>query len=136
MKFRETFKWKWYQCTLGPAVLGVGFYLVAPYFFRIYSHRMIFYRNIKMVFAAQCTIMSWMVINSYPWSDKTIHDLITQPEPNGRYLRRTLKEQFPRNWALISKQLHEMGYNFKEMNEYSENIYMPDVTYKFDNSMY
>ena len=62
--------------------------------------------------------------------------MVTQPEPNGRYVRRTLKEQFPTNWALISRQLHQMGYDFKEMNEYSDNIYMPDVTYKWDNSMY
>ena len=42
----------------------------------------------------------------------------------------------PRQWSLISKQLHEQGYNFREMNEYYEKVTMPDVTNKFDNSFY
>ncbi len=62
--------------------------------------------------------------------------MLTQPEPNGKYLRTTVKQEFPRNWAMISKELHRMGYEFKEMNEYSAKEDMPDVTDKFDNSYY
>ncbi len=65
-----------------------------------------------------------------------MHELITQPEPNGQYIRNILKENYPRNWSMISKQLHDIGYNFREMNEYSLKVDMPDVTDKFDNSMY
>jgi hypothetical protein len=65
-----------------------------------------------------------------------LHDVITQPEPNGKYVRTILKENFPRQWSLISKQLHDTGFNFREMNEYSEKKVMPDVTDKFDNSYY
>jgi hypothetical protein len=36
----------------------------------------------------------------------------------------------------MSLKLHDLGYNFREMNEYSQKAEMPDVTDKFDNSMY
>jgi hypothetical protein len=65
-----------------------------------------------------------------------LHEVMTQPEPNGKYVRTTVKELLPRNWSMISKDLHRMGYNFREMNEYSEKDVMPDVTDKFDNTYY
>ena len=136
MKFREIFKRKYIESMVTPMMLGIGFFVASPYFFRMYSHRIVFYRPLKFIFALNFTTMSWMYLNSHPWQCKTIHEIITQPEPNGKYFRTILKEQFPRNWSLISKQLHESGYNFREMNEYSDNLYMPDVTYKFDDSMY
>jgi hypothetical protein len=51
-------------------------------------------------------------------------------------MRTTLKETYPRNWAMISKELHRLGFDFREMNEYSGKEIMPDVTNKFDNSYY
>jgi hypothetical protein len=51
-------------------------------------------------------------------------------------MRTTLKEEYPRNWAMISKELHRLGFDFREMNEYSGRETMPDVTDKFDNSYY
>ena len=136
MKFRNEFKYKFLQSVVWPVIIGVGFFVISPYFFRLYSHRIVFYRPLKFVFAFNFGCISWMVLNAYPWKSKGLHELITQPEPNGKYFRTILKEQFPRNWSLISKQLHESGYNFKEMNEYSDKIFMPDVTYKWDDSMY
>jgi hypothetical protein len=62
--------------------------------------------------------------------------VIIQPEPNGKYFRTTIKETYPRNWAMISKDLHAMGFDFREMNEYTGKETMPDVTDKFDNSYY
>lgn len=42
----------------------------------------------------------------------------------------------PRQWGLISKELHNQGYNFREMYEYHESKIMPEATNKFDNSYY
>jgi hypothetical protein len=67
---------------------------------------------------------------------RPFHEVLTQPEPNGKYIRTILKEQYPRHWSLISKQLHELGYNLREMNEYDNKIYMPDVNNKYDDSWY
>jgi hypothetical protein len=136
MKFRETFKTKMYESYVAPLVLGLGFYIAAPKMLRLYVHRHIYYRTYKLLFAFNFGTMSYMYLNTKIWPSKTIHELITQPEPNGKYVRSVLKNQFPRNWSQISKQLHESGYNFKEMNEYSENVHMPDVTYKWDDSRY
>jgi hypothetical protein len=61
---------------------------------------------------------------------------VTQPEPNGQYVRNILKENFPRQWSLLSKQLHQQGYDFREMNESTEKLTLPDVDNKFDNSYY
>lgn len=68
--------------------------------------------------------------------NKDFHEIITQPEPRGKYLRTTLKNSFPRNWSMISKDLHDLGYNFKEMNEYSNKEEMPLPTNKFDNNLH
>jgi hypothetical protein len=51
-------------------------------------------------------------------------------------VRTILKENYPRNWGMISKKLHDMGFDFREMNEYSGKVSIPDVVDKFDNSMY
>ena len=51
-------------------------------------------------------------------------------------MRTLVKEILPRNWSMVSKELHSMGYNFREMNEHSEKDTMPDVTDRFDNSYY
>lgn len=136
MKFRETFSIKMWESYFAPIALSVGFYFASPYLLRLYSHRHIYYRTYKLIFSFNFGMMSYMYLNTKIWPSRTIHDLLTQPEPNGKYLRTVLKNQFPRNWSQISKQLHEDGYNFKEMNEYSENKYMPDVTYKWDDSKY
>jgi hypothetical protein len=136
MKFRETFKSKYIQSIGYPVLIGVGFFVASPYLLRLYSHRIVFYRFYKFIFACNFMTMSWMYLNTKTWSSKPLHDIITQPEPNGKYVRTILKENFPGNWNLISKELHNLGYNFKEMNEYSDKQTMPDVTYKFDDSMY
>jgi hypothetical protein len=42
----------------------------------------------------------------------------------------------PRQWGLISKQMHIQGYNFREMYEYDSAKAMPEAMNKFDNSYY
>jgi hypothetical protein len=136
MKFRDTFVKKISESILIPIVSGYGFYYLSDKIMRIYMHRMIYYRMFKLGVSINLTLMLWSYINSQQWSCKPFHEIVTQPEPNGKYIRSILKDNYPRNWSMMSKHLHELGYNFKEMNEYSENEFMPDVTYKFDNSMY
>ena len=80
-----------------------------------------------------------MIIGTLPpfsFHLKDFYELITQPEPRGSYLRTHLKSQRPRMWSLVSQQLSEQGFNFKEMAEYSENTTMPDITTKHDDNLY
>lgn len=136
MKFRELFSKMIAKSALFPVVIMIGSYSLVPKMFGLYVNRRVFYRLLKWNVAMITTFLSWTILNAYPWSDKTLHEVLTQPEPNGKYVRALLKDNYPRHWAMISKDLHDLGYNFKEMNEYSENIYMPDVTYKWDASRY
>jgi hypothetical protein len=87
-------------------------------------------------FALMMTVISYSIASTYSWPSKSFHDIITQPEPNGKYVRSTLKDQFPRHWSHISKDLHSLGFNFREMNEYNNKTEMPDVINKWDNSWY
>jgi hypothetical protein len=73
-------------------------------------------------------------IRTYP--SKDYHELLTQPEPRGAYLRTAMKESQPRIWALLSKELADLGFNFKEMNEYSNKETMPNITTKQDDNLY
>ena len=81
-------------------------------------------------------MFAYLYSNCYVWPSKSFHEIITQPEPNGKYTRSLFSHNYPRTWAKISKDLYAQGYNFREMNEYSEKETMPDVTNKFDNSWY
>lgn len=135
-KFRDVFKIKMLESYVVPSVLAIGYYLAAARLLRLYVDRKVFYRALKYVIAGNLTVMSYVFLNCYPWPCKQLHEIITQPEPNGKYIRTIIKENYPRHWSMMSKQLYEMGYNFKEMNEYSKNAYMPDITYKFDDSRY
>jgi hypothetical protein len=62
--------------------------------------------------------------------------VVTQPEPNGKYIREALRINFPRHWSIMSKQLYGMGYNFREMNEYHDREIIPDPDNKHDTSYY
>ncbi len=67
---------------------------------------------------------------------RAFHEVITQPEPNGKYLRTLLKENFPRHWSLMSNRLYNMGYNFREMSEYDARSVLPTADNKFDNTKF
>ena len=71
----------------------------------------------------------------YPWYNRHFHEIITQPEPRGKYIRTYLRDVHPNKWKFLSKGLNDMGYNFREMNEYSDKIDMPNLTGKFDNNL-
>jgi hypothetical protein len=136
MKFRSVFKRKMLESYFAPLLLGVSFFAISHKFMRLYNHRQGFFRMLKLCMSVGVGMMGYIFINTFPWPNKQIHDLVTQPEPNGQYVRNILKSNFPRHWSMISKKLYTQGYNFREMNEYSEKIDMPDVTDKYDTSVY
>ncbi len=102
----------------------------------IYLNRIQYYRHFKIYISLGLTIFTYHMANCYTWPSKSFHEIITQPEPNGKYIRSLFSHNHPRTWGMISKDLHTQGYNFREMNEYSEKEIMPDVTNKFDNTWY
>lgn len=136
MKFQSLFNWKIKESFFIPVAVLAGCMALSQKMFRLYLHRIVFYRLLRYTFSFSMAGCAYSIVNCYNWSNKIFHEIVTQPEPNGKYVRTLLKESYPRHWSIISNQLHELGYNFKEMNEHSENLYMPDVTYKHDNSRY
>jgi hypothetical protein len=136
MKLRNVFWEKYLQSITVPAVLFVFFYRYNNKIFGIIQDRPTFFRSFRMFSSFLLSAMVYLQISCYPWPSKHLHDVITQPEPNGKYFRKTVSQIYPRNWGMISKQLHDMGYNFREMNEYDEKEVMPDVTDRFDNTYY
>lgn len=119
-----------------PAVSFPLFYVLAPKLMGIYIDRQQYYRPVKLFVAAALSSAFILMASFTPIASKPFHEIVTQPEPNGQYVRRLLAHNMPRHWAMVSKDLHYQGYNFREMNEYSHKDVMPDVTNKFDNSWY
>ncbi len=119
-----------------PLVLFGVYFRYSGKLLALYVDRIVFYRALKTIVAFNLSTATYIAMNSYAWPNKRFHEIVTQPEPNGKYVRTILKENYPRHWSTMSAKMHDLGYNFKEMNEYSENMYMPDVTYKFDGSRY
>ena len=48
------------------------------------------------------------------------HELVSQPNPHGSYVRKVLRHHFPKLWEETSKTLFENGLNMIEMNEYDD----------------
>ena len=117
------------------AVAGLFYYLAPKLLGQIDGYRSHF-KTIRLGVGISIASLVYAELNMYPLSNRHFHELITQPEPRGKFVRQTLKETHPRIWSLMSKQLNELGYNFREMNEYSNKITMPEITTKFDNSNY
>ena len=92
-------------------------------------------RKTRVSFGAIFGFMLYREFNLRLFPNRNFHELVTQPEPRGKYFRTLLKENRPTKWAEISKQLHSLGYNFREMNEFSEAETMPLNPNKFDNSL-
>ena len=67
--------------------------------------------------------------------NQIFHEILTQPNPHGSYIRKLIKYHFPRWWSELSGNLHENGYNLVEMNEYDKQIKMPELDNKFDSAM-
>ena len=118
------------------AIFGIFFYMYALKMLGFKDYKKTKYKFVRIFLGFTFGSMVTMVINSYPYRQKDFYELITQPEPRGSYLRTHLKSQRPRMWSLVSQQLSEQGFNFKEMAEYSENITMPDITTKHDDNLY
>ncbi len=136
MKCQEIISIKRYESYLAPLIIIVGFNFAYPYLFRHYNYNVVDTRFFRWHVAISSALMSYAYLNTRQWKCKPFHDLVTQPEPNGKYVRTLLKSNFPKIWSGISADLHKLGFNFREMNEYSDKKTMPDVTYKFDDSRY
>jgi hypothetical protein len=119
-----------------PIVSFPVFYVMAPKLMGIYIDRQQYYRPTKIFVAATLMNAFILMISMSTIPSKPFHEIVTQPEPNGQYVRKLLAHNMPTHWAKISKDLHYQGYNFREMNEYSHKDIMPDVTNKFDNTWY
>jgi hypothetical protein len=112
------------------------FYLMTPKLMGLYIDRIHYYRPAKIFLACALTSATVVMATLTNTPSKPFHEIVTQPEPNGQYVRKLLSHNMPRHWSMISKDLYKQGYNFREMNEYSHKDVMPDVTNKFDNSWY
>jgi hypothetical protein len=119
-----------------PIVSFPLFYLITPKLMGLYIDRIQFYRPTKLFIAATLSSGFILMASMSTIPSKPFHEIVTQPEPNGQYVRKLLAHNMPRHWAKVSKELYNQGYNFREMNEYSHKDVMPDVTNKFDNSWY
>ena len=135
-KFRVLFREKVNQSFYVPAMMYPVFYFLTPKLMGTYIERVQYYRHFKIYISLGMTIFFYHWANCYVWPSKSFHEIVTQPEPNGKYVRSLLAHNLPRSWSMMSKDLHTQGFNFREMNEYSEKEVMPDVTNKFDNSWY
>ncbi len=118
----------------GGLAVGVGYYST-PYIFGILNVEKAYWRHLKLYTALAVGYVVYREFNIRTIPSRHFHDIITQEEPKGKYLRTVMKETHPRKWSIISKQLADMGYNFKEMNEYSQKETMPHPNNKFDNSL-
>jgi hypothetical protein len=138
----ELFKLKtlnkyYYALSIGvPSLAFLGFYYLSPKIFGYIDGYRPQYKMVRIVLGMSLYSIVYTEMNMYPFPNKHFHELITQPEPRGRFIRKTLKDVHPRKWSLISKELNEMGYNFREMNEYSGKESMPENVNKFDDSIY
>lgn len=133
-KFKTLFKDQFQKSYIFPSLAFVVMYYASPYYLGLTRKNFSKFKPMKLGCAGVLSYLIYNEINLYPFPSKHFHELVTQPEPRGKYFRTVLKEQQPRKWALISKQLHEMGYNFQEMNEYSNKETMPYPDFKFDNT--
>ncbi len=70
MKFRSIFKRKMLESYIVPVALTSAFYLAAPRLLRIYAHRIVFFRGLKILFALNLGIMSYVLMNCYNWPNK------------------------------------------------------------------
>ena len=102
----------------------------------IYIDRVQYYRPIKIYVAITLSSAFILYTSLLSIPSKPFHEIITQPEPNGQYVRKLISHNMPRQWASISRDLYLQGDKFREMNEYSHRDVMPDVTNKFDNAWY
>lgn len=94
------------------------------------------FRVYRIAIGLSMGISVYSYLNTRPYKNRHIYELITQPEPRGAYVRTTISQQQPRIWSMISEQLSKQGYNFKEMNEYSYKEIMPTTTTKYDLTPY
>ena len=79
-------------------------------------------------------LTSFLCVQSPHWMrpNQEFHEIMWQPNPHGSYVRKVVRFHFPKLWEDVSANLHENGYNLKEMNEYDNQVEMPELSEKFD----
>ena len=70
MKFRTIFKTKMTESYVVPVGLTAFFYLTANRFLRLYAHRIVFYRGLKIVIALNFSVISYVLMNCHMWPNK------------------------------------------------------------------
>lgn len=88
---RNTFKNMWHLTFVIPTIGYLGFWLAFPKLFGFFNNRRHFNRSFRMAATIANTSVFWVLFNSYPFRDKQFHEVLTQPEPNGKYVRTVLR---------------------------------------------
>ncbi len=64
-------------------------------------------------------ILSFNFFIHKPIKRRLYTEIFTNDTEDGEYLRETMRERNPNIWRYISSQMHTLGHNFKEMDEYN-----------------
>ena len=91
MKFRTVFKSVFFTSFVIPVSTFAVFWLAFPRMFGFIAFRSQFYRSLRLA----CTLTNmgcvYALVNSFPFPNKQLHQIITQPEPNGQYVRKVMR---------------------------------------------
>ena len=73
--------------------MGAVVYYAVPKLFNLIdiSNRFSYYRTFRIITTLSITLVIYIAFNTRTLPSKHFHELITQPEPNGKYVRTTLK---------------------------------------------
>jgi len=88
---RNTFKETWNLSFALPIATFAVFWVAFPKMFGYFVFRTQFHRSFRMAATLANTLCVYALINSYPFPNKQFHEVLTQPEPNGQYLRKLLR---------------------------------------------
>ena len=135
IRMKELYYWQLQELT-GQTVVhaGVGWgfavLLMGPI---VRSHTHAFWLR----FPIAATFTSFLALQAAAWerSNKTFHDLVSQPAPHGSYVRKSIKEHFPVWWHKVSADLHKSGYSLPEMNEYDRATEIQKSHTQFDDQI-
>ena len=74
-----------------PAALFGVFWLAFPKLFGIFNVRQQYHRSFRLATTLANTGCAYVLLNSFPFPNKQFQEVITQPEPNGQYVRKMMK---------------------------------------------
>jgi capsule polysaccharide modification protein KpsS len=88
---RNTFKTNWTMSFVVPVATYGLFWIAFPRMFNVFVLRTQFHRSFRFAATLANTACVYAFINSFPFPNKQFHEVLTQPEPNGQYLRKVMK---------------------------------------------